>query len=480
MLTLVCIFLAGPGLIESLPAPAVHEHSLELLANSRYSVHSGFTDSLPVQVLANVVWAMARAPRLAEREIYVARADNLWRYDPAGHVLRLQRVGDHRYNSGSAFEAGVAGRRHEDAGIAMQAGLLAAAAFRTERGGEVVGGPLKWAVEHANAEWGTTLPVLAVCAFGRASARPLVRTSAVRAVAGGLPPPRIDRGQSFETLLAGLEPDSAFTPGELAEETVGQLLWAACGVTAQPPAGGRPTLTVPGVAAGYPQGLRIYSVGPAEVGRYRNQPDSGVGPVHRLETFLAGDRRPELAAAVDRLPGAAPHFFVVTVGDTVDGRALQEAGFAGFQLLAQSQALGLAGWLVAPLSRAERGRVTTALELPVGEYPALVFACGARAEAEPTEASAEQWVRIVSARPAIRQGGLQIEYWVAVGGAVQVEVFDMLGRPVRSLFDGTVGPGHHSLTWDGTGPGGQRLKRGTYLIVITTRGVAARHKVTLG
>ncbi len=482
LLILLCTVLAGPTAVESLPQPVQHEHSFELLSNSRYWVHSGFTDSLPSAVLANVLWAMARAPRLADRELYVARRDNVWRYDAAARVLRLHKPGDQRYNSGSAFEVGVAGKRHEDAGMAVQAGLLAGAAFRDESGGIVVSGPLQWAAEHANEDWDTDEPVLAVILFGRAAARPLARAGVARSSDTSLSAPQTDGRESFEKLLGDLTPDSAFGPGTLSRDAVSQLLWAAYGPTpylAPPDNAGLPAAT--GALAGYPQSARVYTVGPEAVERYHNRL-AGAGAAardHRLQPVVRSDRRAEVRGSSNRIPQRAPLYAVITVSDTGSQRAMQEAGLGAFQLLAQAHSLGLAGWVTAPLSRTERARIVDALDLPAGDYPAVVFACGEPADEADARAD-EDIVQIVRAAPAIRRGSLQVDYWVAATGEVRVEVFDMLGRPVRLLREGTESSGYHSVLWDGTDASGRRLKRGTYLLAIFTRGAVARHKVTLG
>jgi hypothetical protein len=482
-LLLVCTVLAGPTVVESLPAPVQHEHSFELLSNSRYSVHSGFTDSLPGQVLANVLWAMARAPRLGERELYVARRDNVWRYDDAAHVLRLHKAGDQRYNSGSAFEVGVTAKRHEDAGMAVQAGLLAGTAFRTSEGGDVVSCPMKWAADFANANWSPDEPILMVNVFGRAKAKPLDPTCVAISSDTSLDQPRTEGRESYEKLLTELHQDSTFGAGAVSDEALSQLLWAAYGPTPHVVSGGKAGLTVPSAVAGYPLTARIYAVTPEAVSRYANRAGAGTNFAtrdHRLQTVFRGDRRADLALASSRLPGSAPLYVVVAVGDTGSYRDMQEAGFGAVQLLAQARSLGLAGWLTAGLSRFERSRIAAALDLPEGDLPAVVFACGEPASALTDGGSDAEVVQIVSARPAIRRGSLQVDYWTATTGDVRVEVFDMLGRPVRLLSEGVEPSGYHSLTWDGADASGRRLKRGTYLIVIFTRGATARHKVTLG
>jgi hypothetical protein len=476
---------------DSLPRPVHHAYSFEQLSNSRYSVHTGFDDSLPQQVMANVLWAMSRAPRAGSgsREFYVATPSNVYRYNPASFSLTVQRAGDFRYNSGSAFEVGVAAGRPEEVGMAIQAGLLAGAAFRGEgrrtrdEGQEVVSCPMQWAADNADADWKPDHPIQMVDVFGRAASEPLDTLCAARSSDSSLPMPHVVGPDTFEAVVADLSQDSSFSPVGLSLETVSQLCWAAYGVTPHLTYNHRQGVTVPTAAANYYLTGRIYVVGEDGVSRYHNRLPPGTDLAtrdHRLERVAAGDRRPELREASVRIPGSAPVYFVVCVPDTAADQVMQEAGFAGFQLLAQARALGLSGFLVVPLSRSERNAIASALALPDGHVPALVFACGEAATGIAENERDSGAVRIVRAQPAIRRGLLRVEYLLSRAGDVRVEVFDMLGRPVRLLLDEQQSSGYHAATWDGTGEDGARLKRGTYLVVVISGGAVAKHKVTLG
>ena len=143
----------GQPVVESLPGPVVHPWSFELLSNSRYSVHSGTQDTLPRQVLANVLWAMSRVPRLGEvRELYVATRDNVYLYEPGASLLHLHKSGYHRYRSTAAFEVGIACDRNEEVGLLAQAGLLAGLAFCDSASGPgVVSCPMRWAEKRPTA-----------------------------------------------------------------------------------------------------------------------------------------------------------------------------------------------------------------------------------------------------------------------------------------------------------------------------------------
>jgi len=490
--------LPALALPDSLPAPVRHAYSFEQLTNSRYSVHTGFDDSLPPQVMANVLWAMGRSPRAGSeyREFYVATPENVYRYDPSSPKLSVHRAGDFRYYSGSAFEVGVAASRPEAAGMAIQAGLLAGTAFRGQgqgtgdAGQDVVSCPMKWAADNANADWKPDRPVQMVAVFGsapaqfgRAAVEPLDTMCVARSTDSSLPLPFVVGPDTFEAVITDLRQDSAFGPVGLSLENLSQLCWAAYGVTPHLTYNRRQGLTVPTSAASYYLTGRIYVVGESGVDRYHNRVAPGTDLAtrdHRLERVAAGDRRPQLRDASARIPGSAPAYFVVCVPDTGNDAAMMEAGFAGFQLLAQSRALGLAGYLVVPLSRAERKAVAAALDLPEGHAPAVVFACGEAAERERAELDADGLVTIVRAQPAIRRGRLRLEYLLSRAGDVRVEVFDMLGRPVKLLVSEQQSSGYHAAVWDGTGEDGVRLKRGTYLVVVISGGAVAKHKVTLG
>ena len=475
---------------ESLPVPVRHAYSFEQLSNNRYSVHAGFDDSLSAQVMANVLWAMSRAPSAGSehREFYVATKDNVYRYDPSGSRLTLHRAGDHRYNSGSAFEVGVAASRFEETGMAIQAGLLAGTAFNEQgRGtggeGRVVSCPMQWAADHAAVDWRPGHPIQMAAVFGRGASEPLDTVCVARSSDSSLPLPHVTGPDTFEAVIADLNQDSLFSPVELSQENVSQLCWAAYGVTPHLTYNHRQGLTVPSAMASYYLTDRIYVVGRYDVSRYYDRllPDTNVASRdHRLERVAAGDYRPRLRAASARIPGSAPTYFVVCVPDTASGPAMMEAGFAAFQLLAQARALGLAGFLVVPLSRAERREIAAALELPAGHNPALVFACGEAATAVAGREADSSTVTVVRAQPAIRRGNLRVEYLLSRAGQVRVEVFDMLGRPVKLLLNEQQSSGYHAAVWDGTGEDGARLKRGTYLVVIISGGTVAKHKVNLG
>ncbi|MEO0067839.1 MAG: FlgD immunoglobulin-like domain containing protein [candidate division WOR-3 bacterium] len=482
---LICLFMPAWGLIkinqETLPAPVIHPHSFELLANSRYSVHAGFEGRLPVQVLANILWAMSHVPHLGGyQELYVATEENVYLYQPESRTLTVHLPGDHRYNSGSAFEVGVATPRHEEAGMAVQAGLLAAIAFWDDTA-EVVCCPMKWAADYANRNWHPRHEIKMVNVFGRAPARGLDTTLVAISSDSSLPPPFTNGTDTFELILMDLTQDSVFSNARLSLETVSQLLWAGYGVTPHITTNGRQGLVVPSALAGYFLTSKIYLVREEGVDRYYNRLPGDTNlrtKDHRLERFVWGDRRNDLRLACERVPSSAPVYIVVCVNDTSSYRTMQEAGFVAFNLLMQARALGLGGYITMPLTPQERSAIKNALLLPTSHHPVFVFSCGELAAGIKGQAVRPGVVQIVRAQPAVRKGNLKVEYLLRQPALVQAEVFDLLGRPVKTIFEEKQAPGYHSFIWDGTNEQGRPVRRGSYLITISAGGNFAQHKVT--
>lgn len=465
---------------ETLPPPIINYHSFEVLTNSRYSVHAGFDGELPVEVMANVLWAMSRVPySTSYREFYVATAENVYRYEPANRTLTIHLTGDHRYNSGSAFEVGIATPRHEYAGMAIQAGLLAARAFSDFTGGNVVSCPMKWATDYANSNWQPNHQIMMVNVFGNAPANPLDTTLVAISSDSSLPPPHTTGTDTFELVLMELRQDSVFPSIGLSLETKSQLLWAAYGVTPHFSANGRQGLTVPSANAGYFLTGKIYLVHEEGIDRYHNRLPPGNNLTtkdHRLERIITGDQRQSLRQACSRLPATAPAYFVVSVDDTSSYRTMQEAGFVAFNLLMQAQSLGLSGFLTMPLTPSERISIQNTLFLPSTHYPVLVFSVGEAATG--ISERREGFIQIVRAQPVVRRGNLRVEYLLRRPGVVRVEVFDLLGRPVKTLLEKNQTAGYHSIVWDGTEANGAPVRRGSYVVVISCGGTVAQHKVT--
>lgn len=66
------------------------------------------------------------------------------------------------------------------------------------------------------------------------------------------------------------------------------------------------------------------------------------------------------------------------------------------------------------------------------------------------------------------------------GIGVTLQVYDLLGREVRTLIDGTQTAGQHSLEWDGTNCSGEKMESGVYLYQLkSTNGYVNTRKMIL-
>lgn len=193
-----------------------------------------------------------------------------------------------------------------------------------------------------------------------------------------LPPPRLSGETDLERLLAGRRSVRAFAPTSLSLDELGQLLWAAQGVT--DPQGLR---TAPSAGALYP--LELYVIAGAVDGLgeavYHYVPEH-----HRLEKVAAGDRRRSLAAAALSQSwvedAAAVIAFTAVVERTARkyGRRARryvdiEAGHAAQNLFLQAEALGLGTVVVGAF---DDQAVAGVLELPRDRAPLSLMPVGRR------------------------------------------------------------------------------------------------------
>jgi hypothetical protein len=72
-----------------------------------------------------------------------------------------------------------------------------------------------------------------------------------------------------------------------------------------------------------------------------------------------------------------------------------------------------------------------------------------------------------------------LQFGLPTAAHVRVEVFDILGRRVRTLMDETREAGLHSLTWDGHDDYGRQVGSGVYLYRLRTREYAETRKMLL-
>lgn len=185
-----------------------------------------------------------------------------------------------------------------------------------------------------------------------------------------LPEPRRVGEISLEEVLERRRSVRVFADTPLSAAEIGQLLWAAQGVTGD--AGYR---TSPSAGALYP--LELY-VGTSE-GLFRYDPVR-----HALFLHAPGDRRPDMRAAglhQDAI-GDAPAVFVIAAvfertavkyGRRAPRYVHMEAGHAGQNLLLEATALGLGA---VPMGAFDDARLTDALSLPDDQAPLYLIPVG--------------------------------------------------------------------------------------------------------
>ncbi len=70
--------------------------------------------------------------------------------------------------------------------------------------------------------------------------------------------------------------------------------------------------------------------------------------------------------------------------------------------------------------------------------------------------------RALAAAPNPARGPVELAFSLAEGQRVRLGLYDLTGRRVRALYEGTVSPGETRVRWDGTGERGEALGPGVY------------------
>jgi hypothetical protein len=86
---------------------------------------------------------------------------------------------------------------------------------------------------------------------------------------------------------------------------------------------------------------------------------------------------------------------------------------------------------------------------------------------------------IVSVSPNPFNPSTAITYQVGDMSAVKLQIYDVHGRLVRTLVDGTVEAGSHTVLFDGRNAAGARLASSVYFLRLETPAVMQVRQVTL-
>lgn len=186
-----------------------------------------------------------------------------------------------------------------------------------------------------------------------------------------LPSPRTEGPFSVEETLQARRSVREFAPDPLREVEIGQLLWAAQGIT--DPRGFR---TAPSAGALFP--LEVYAVTRDGVFHY-------LPAEHALRQILAGDVRPQLQAAAlgQESVGEAPLVLIIAAvpartearygAERAPRYVDMEVGHAAQNVLLQAVALGLGS---VPIGAFSDGGAATILELAEGEIVRYMLPVG--------------------------------------------------------------------------------------------------------
>jgi SagB-type dehydrogenase family enzyme len=195
------------------------------------------------------------------------------------------------------------------------------------------------------------------------------RTLRSAATVQALPSPGTSGDVSVEEALRRRASVRSFTAAELTQQQIGQLLWAAQGITRD--WGGR---TAPSAGALYP--LEVYVVTASEVRHYLPQG-------HQAQAWTDSQARTELARAAGQDAAAgAPAILVITsvvartaakYGSLAQRYVLLEAGHAAQNVVLEAVPLGLGGVTIGAF---DRDLVAAALALPDGERAVYLIPLG--------------------------------------------------------------------------------------------------------
>lgn len=461
-----------------LPPHQLNTFSSEIVLNTRRSYHSGYSGTLSDQILANVLWATAKAPLIgSSRIIYVALPDNIYTYDPDQHELLFHESGNHLSESNLAFEVGIAGDLAEDAGGALHFGHLAATSFWTNTSNQPTCCPKESATSNANNSWNPASSIHIVGCYGyRGTVSGITDECVAQSSDGSLPDPSTDGAVLLENALADLEYGSGFLNTELSLDQISQIAWASYGCTPHLASYNRAGLTVASAVANYYLTGKIYIVRLEGVERYHNRLPSGqlTTQDHRIERVDDGDHRPQLRTAIPRLPQNASVYYVFCV-ENIERWQLIEVGFCGASALLQVSSMGLQGYLTAGFSAAEQTAIRNALSIPSSDIPVTIFSAG---YGEPgIGENSRNNLQYYEASPNPFKDKIRIRYSLNAPAHVKLAIYDATGRRIKDLCDGTQSQGNYSVIWNGTDVGGNKAPTGSYYYILKIGTKEYRQKV---
>jgi flagellar hook assembly protein FlgD len=72
-----------------------------------------------------------------------------------------------------------------------------------------------------------------------------------------------------------------------------------------------------------------------------------------------------------------------------------------------------------------------------------------------------------------------IKFEIATAGKVKLEMYDVQGRHVAGLYEGTLDAGPHIMVWNGRGTSGDVLPSGVYVARLVAGGITSTQRLVL-
>jgi spore coat protein A len=96
------------------------------------------------------------------------------------------------------------------------------------------------------------------------------------------------------------------------------------------------------------------------------------------------------------------------------------------------------------------------------------------------DVAASGGIQLSQPQPNPASAGVALQMSLAAPGAVELNLYDVAGRFVRSLASGPFDSGVHELRWDGSDGAGRRVAPGVYFVVLRAGGAIESRKVFIG
>jgi hypothetical protein len=128
---------------------------------------------------------------------------------------------------------------------------------------------------------------------------------------------------------------------------------------------------------------------------------------------------------------------------------------------------------------ASHGRIAYAYKVLTGLFAGLNCALGAPvAVGENPNNVLEYYLALRSENPS-RDGDAMIAFGIVRKERVEVRIYDVAGRRVRTLAHREFAAGEHVLRWDGSGDDGRPVAHGVYFYVLRTPSFTSQKKIAL-